>query len=151
MPEEQPAPGAESTKVEEPASRSGLKEVVKRLTEQAYLFVIGLVILVVAALYIPPHNTTLTVVALIGALGLATFAIFSVERRKQEVSARSVVTASPKDRKEVEGLRDERSAIEGLLEGIVSNDEDTYFVYSSTLVDKVYSLTKPRKEIVQPY
>ena len=153
MPEEET--GSADGSATKDASRSGLKEVIKRLTEQAYLFVIGLVILVVAALYIPAQNATLTVVAMIGALGLATFAIFSVERRKtqivEEVSERSVVTASPKDREEVEALREERSAIEGLLEGIVSNNEDTYFIYSSTVVDKAFDHSNPPKEIDQPY
>ena len=151
MPEEQAGSDDGPATPDQPGSRSGLKEVIKRLTEQAYLFVIGLVILVVASLYIPAQNTTLTVVAMIGAVGLATVAIFSVERRKREVSERAVVTASPKDREEVEALREERSAVEGLLEGIVANDQDTFFIYSSTIVDKAYDHSNPPKEIDQPY
>ena len=153
MPEEESGSAGKVTTGE--AGRSGLKEVIKRLTEQAYLFVIGLVILVIAALYIPAQNTALTVVAMMGALGLATFAIFSVERRKtqivEEVGQRSVITRSPEDREEVEGIRDERATIEGLLEGIVNNDEDTYFIYSSTLVKEVYDHGDPPKKIDQPF
>jgi hypothetical protein len=137
-------------------SRSGLvKEVIKRLREQAYLFVIGLVILVIAALYIPSQNTPLTIVAVLGALGLAAFTIASVERRKgqlvEEVGEKSVLTDSPEERVQVERLQNERAAIQGLLEGLVSNDEDTYFIYSSTVVDKVYDHSKPPKEIDLPY
>jgi hypothetical protein len=39
---------------------AGLKEVIKRLQEQAYLFVIGLVILVILALYLPSQNVGVT-------------------------------------------------------------------------------------------
>jgi hypothetical protein len=156
--ENKESPGGPTT-TDRGGAWAGLKEVVKRLQEQAYLFVIGLVILVIMALYLPAQNVLVTLVALLGALGLGTFAIFSVERRKdeikeeakKEVSERSVITPSAEARKEVEGLQDERSAIEGLLEGIVSNDEDTNFIYSSTIVDKVYDHSEPPREIHQPF
>jgi hypothetical protein len=62
-----------------------------------------------------------------------------------------VLTPSIEDRKEVENLQDERSAIGGLLEGIVSNEEDTYFIYSSTIVEKVFDHSDPPNVIDQPF
>jgi hypothetical protein len=149
MPEEQDETRA-SARANQGGAWGTAREVVKRLQEQAYLFVFGLVILVVIALLIPSGNILLTIIAFLVALALGLFAIWSVERKKDQIKDRAT-DAAKQDVRALEDLQDERSAIQGLLEGIVSNDEDTYFIYSSTIVKKVYDHDKPSKEIVQPF
>ena len=100
--------------------------------EPAYLLVYGLVLLVSGGAWatgLPPLWAAITT---LGALGLGGFSIFLVERGKRS----SLPVDSREQRARLSRLPAQENAIQGVLDGLVDNEADTTFVYSSTLVER---------------
>lgn len=102
-------------------------------SEQAYLLVYALLALVVGASFAVELTGWLAFLTIALAFLLAALAIVVVERRRR-LSLLQVNSAEQRDR--LAPLPDQELAIRGVLDGLVDNDSDTYFVYSSTLVDR---------------
>ncbi len=121
----------------DPPFPDAVKEIIKGLAgERAYLLVFGLALILAAGAFASRLTSTQV---------LAGFSIFVVERRKRL----SVPVQSPAQRKRLLAVPEQEVAIRGLLGGLVDNDTDTYFVYSSTSVE--YFLDYADKRIEYPF
>ena len=84
-----------------------------------------------AAIYLK-ENPQLVGALIFGTIVLAGFTIYLVENRT------TVRTTSSEEHRSISTLRDERTSIKGVFEGLVDNDSVTYFVYSNTPVKGFY-------------
>jgi len=108
--------------------------ITKGLNRQpAYLLVYGLAFMICtgAAIYLK-ENPQLVGALIFGTIVLAGFTIYLVENRT------TVRTTSSEEHRSISTLRDERTSIKGVFEGLVDNDSVTYFVYSNTPVKGFY-------------
>jgi hypothetical protein len=99
--------------------------------EPAYLLVFGLALLLTAGAFASRLNAWQATLVAAGAFVLAGFAIWLVEQGKQ----RSLPVHSEEQKQRLMPLPDQELAARDVLEGLVDNGSDTYFVYSSTKVD----------------
>jgi hypothetical protein len=131
---------------EEGGSGPNVGEIIKGLaTEPAYLLVFGLALLLSVGAFASRLSATQAALASTGAFVLAGFSISLVERRKRL----SVPVTTVEQRVRLSPLPDEEAAIQGVLETLVDNTSDTYFVYSSTDVE--YFVDYDGKRIEYPF
>lgn len=98
----------------------------------AYVLVFGVAFVICTLGLIYLNDDLPIVLLLLGTLVLAGFAIRSVETRT------AISVSSPEEHRIVSTMRNERDAIKGVFEGLVSNDSLTYFVYSNTPVKEFF-------------
>lgn len=106
-----------------------VRGIVKGLTQEpAYLLVFGLLLVVTIGAFASRLSAGLAALVTLGAFLLAAFAIALVERGK----SRALPVQSKGQLARLLDLPDEELAIRGVFDGLVDNETDTYFVYSST-------------------
>ena len=117
---------------EEDDSRRSVGEIINGLRrEPSYLLVFGLAFLLTIGAFASRLNATQATLVAAAAFVLAGYSIWLVERRKRL----SLPVRSEAQKERLMPLPDQEAATRGVLERLVDNGSDTYFVYSSTTVE----------------
>jgi hypothetical protein len=116
------------------ADRKTMLEVAKGLKrEPTYLFGFSLLLAVGASL-LREKEAFIRLAMIAGAVLVTIVGMILVERRR----SRSITTASVQQKERLAGVPAEELAIRGLFDGLVANDRETYFVYSSTIANELH-------------
>jgi hypothetical protein len=101
--------------------------------EPTYLFGYSLV-LAVGASFVKETIPILRLVGIVAAVAVTITGMILVEKRKRT----SIPTESVEQKERLDGVPEEELAIRSLFGGLVANDSETYFVYSSTIANELH-------------